>query len=214
MRIETRDARIADALDLVAWQARRFPRLPRGITTDDLESAGNEALIHAATTWDDEGEIPWRTWARKCVRNAMLLQIRHARTRRSAPLEVEGEDGELLPRADPRAADPAELASAREVFSAPPAASTPTPGRPRRHISLSGAPDPAAVAIRATALREAMFGAIRDEDAADVVRQVMEKAKGGDLKAARLFFDLLAPSRSGATVIQQQAVVIREGDLP
>lgn len=200
---DTRDALIESALDLVPWQARRFPKLPRGITTDDLESAGNEALVHAATSWDEDQGTPWRTYARVCVRNAMRSTIAHARSRRSVSLEIEGESGELLPRPDPRAADPADRAAAREALGM----------RRRRHVTLADAPDAAAVASRAAALREAMFGAIRDEDAAAIVGQVVEQAKAGDLKAARLFFDLLAPARSGTTVVQQQAIVIRDDEV-
>jgi RNA polymerase sigma factor (sigma-70 family) len=204
MIAEARNEMIVSAMDLVPWQARRFPRLPRGVTTDDLESAGNEALVHAATTFDPEAGTPWRTYARTCVKNAMKGVVAHARSRRSVPLEIEAESGELLPRPDPRAADPADRAAARELVAA----------RPRRkHIDLDDAPDPAAVATRAAALREAMFGAIRDEDAAAIVGQVVAKAKGGDLRAARLFFDLLAPARAGTTVVQQQAIVVRSDDV-
>jgi DNA-directed RNA polymerase specialized sigma24 family protein len=205
MTIDTRNDLIVSAVDLVPWQARRFPRLPRGISADDLESAGNEALVHAATTWDEDVGTPWRTYARTCVRNAMRSVVAHARSRRQTALEIEGVDGELLPRPDPRAEDPAERAAARELV---------TPRRRRQHLGvIADGPDPSAVATRAAALREAMFHSIRDEDAAAIVGQVVTKAKAGDLKAARLFFDLLAPSRCGSTIVQQQAVVICGDDL-
>lgn len=206
MILAERNDRITSAADLVPWQARRFPRLPRGITTDDLESAGNEALVHAATAWDPDHGTPWRTYARVAVKNAMKNVVRTARTRRSVPLEIEAEDGTMLPRPDPKAADPADRAAAREMVGVP---------RARRgHVSPAGpAPDPVVVATKAVALREAMFAEIQTEDAAAIVRRVAEKAKTGDLRAARLFFDLIAPARTGTTVVQQQAVIINRDDV-
>lgn len=201
-----RNTLVESAMDLVTWQSRRFSRLPSGITVDDLESAGNEALIHAATTWDPAMPTPWRSYARICLRNAMKNVVAKARSRRQVPLEIELEDGTLMPRPDPRASDPSELASAREPFTIPQAR------RPRQHVGLSG-PDPAAVANRAAELREAMFGAIAPADVSEIVAKVTAKAKGGDLKAARLLFDLLAPARTGSVVVHQQAVVIHQGDL-
>lgn len=204
MIAETRDDRIVSAVDLIPWQSMRFPRLPRGIDRDDLESAGQEALIHAATTFDPDAGTPWKSFARVCIRNAMRNVIATARSRRHSPLDIELDDGSLVPRADPRAGDPGEIAAAREMIAAPRAG--------RRHVTLSNDPDPAAVASRAAAIREAMFAAISAEDAAAIIRQVADKARKGDLKAARLFFDLVSPARTGTTVVQQ-AVIVHQGDL-
>jgi hypothetical protein len=203
-----RNTLIESALDLVPWQASRFNRLPAGITIEDLESTGQEALIHAAVTWDPELDVPWRSYARMYVKNAMRNVIAKARSRRQLPLEIQAEDGTLMPRPDTRAADPAELAAARERFMGP-------MGRRRRqHVGLSDpGPEPAAIAARAAELREAMFGAIAAADVSAIVKTVTDKAKAGDLKAARLLFDLLSPSRSGATIVHQKAVVIHQGDL-
>lgn len=200
-----RNELIESALDLVPWQARRFPRLPRGINVEDLESAGNEGLVNAAATWDPDHGTTWRPYARTCVRNAMRNAIRSARRRPALSIELEADDGTLTLPADPRAADPAERASARELVC--------TAGAEMRtHVKATG-PDPAAVATRAVALREAMFGAIESADVAEVVRKVTERAKAGDLRAARLLFDLLAPGRSGATVIKQQAIIVHPHDI-
>ena len=204
-----RNRMIESALDLVPWQASRFSRLPAAITVEDLESAGQEALIHAAMSFDPGLNVPWRSYARICVKNAMRAVIAKARSRRQVPLEIQAEDGTLMPRPDSRAADPAELAAARERFMGP------ADRRRRRLVRPSDpGPEPAAIATRAAELREAMFGAIAAADVSAIVKTVTDKAKGGDLKAARLLFDLLALVPVGfSIVVHQQAVVIHQGDL-
>ena len=208
MTTTERNTLVESVIDLVPWQASRFTGLPPGITAEDLESAGHEALMHAAVTWDADLGVPWRSYARVCLKNAMRRVIAKARTRRQVPLEIETGDGTFMPRPDARACDPGAIASAREHFIGPPAR------RRRHHVGLSDSvPDPSVIAARASELREAMFAAIAAEDVTAIVRKVAEKARAGDLKAARLLFDLLAPSRSGTTIVHQQAVVIHRDDL-
>lgn len=202
-----KDRLAREALDIIPWQARRFPKLPPGVSADDLESAGHEGLVNAIHTFDPDGAAGWRTYARACIKNAMRNAIRDARAGvrgRSVPLEVRTADGEEFPRVDRRATDPADVAAARELILAP---------GPRRVRDLAaGLPTPAEVADRVVALRAAMFGAISEQDVGDVMQTVVGKAKAGDLRAAKLITDLLAPGRSGVTV-QQQAVVIHQGDI-
>lgn len=200
----TRDDLINEALHLVSWQAKRFPRLPHGINRDDLESAGNEALLHAAETYD-AANGGWPSWARIHIRGAMKRVIRSARKHRHAALQPVIDEQELPPPVDVRASDPAELAEVRELI------------RPRRvGVTVkelqATMPSPSAVATRVTELRKAMFEAVSQEDITAVMQTVVRDAKAGDLKAARLLIDLLAPGRSGVTV-HQQAVVINSGDL-
>jgi hypothetical protein len=121
---------------------------------------------------------------------------------------AEGGEVEEFPRADPKASDPSEVAEARELVRVP----------RRAHKPASAAeltrtlPSPSEVADRVTALRAAMFGAVSESDVADVMRAVVDRAKGGSTRDAKLLLDLLAPARSGVTV-HQQAVVIQQGDV-
>lgn len=203
MTLTDRNALVEIALDLVPWQASRFPRLPAGITRDDLESAGQEALVHAATAFDPQGEAGWRTYARVCVKQAMKAVIAKARTRRQVPLTIRTADGDELPRADPKAADPARVAEARELVAAP----------RRRRDPFADLPAPQAVAAQAVALRGAMYAAVSAEDVGAIMRAVVAKAKGGDLKATRLLLDTVLPGgRQGGTTIQQ-VVAINQTDI-
>lgn len=211
----SRDALAERAYPLVAIEARRFNSLPRGVSTEDLESLGGEALLAAAAEYDGPDD-EWKRWAKFYLRNRMRAFVQRARKRanRSAPLEVETEEGDFLPRPDPRVADPGALAAARETLYPP------GPLVPRRnkveHVSAGRLakvlPSPAAVADKVTELRSAMFGALDPEKIGAMMKTLQEKAEAGDLKSIKLLMDLLAPSRSGVTV-NQQAVVIRTGDL-
>lgn len=205
--VKTRDDLIAEAFPLIAVAARKFGRLPVGIDTDDLESAGNEALLEAATRYTPEIGVPWKAYAYTKLKDAMRAVIKYARTRKRADLCPVNDQGETMPPpADPRSGDPVAIAEARELVTAP----------KRRGLSVRQLeqvlPTPAAVADQVTKLRAAMFGAIDEQAVADMMRAVMEKAQAGDLKAAKLLMDLLAPGRSGVTV-NQQAIVVQHGDL-
>lgn len=203
----TRDDLVERAYPLVALEARRFGALPPGVSAEDLESLGGEVLLSAAAEYDgpDDG---WRRWAKYYLRNRMRDFIRKARkvASRRAPLETETEEGDFLPRPDPRVADPADLAAAREAL------------QPRRagHVSVGRLaktlPSPTEVANKVTELRAAMFGALDVAKIGDMMASLQERAGKGDLKAIKLLVDLLAPGRSGVTV-NQQVVTIRTGDL-
>jgi hypothetical protein len=200
-----RDELIGQALPLVPIAARKFPRLPPGINVEDLESAGNDALVEAAARFDPACGVPWKNFAYKGLKLVMQNVIREQRRRAASALQpvVDGQD--LPPPRDPRAADPADAAAARELV-----------GRPRRRLSAQALgealPSPAEVADQVTRLRAAMFGAVSERDVADVMQSVVAKAKGGNMGAAKLLVDLLGPGRSGVTV-NQQVVAIRTGDL-
>lgn len=214
MTTTDRNAMVESALDLVSWQASRFPRLPAGVSRDDLKSAGNEALIHAATTFDPDDARNaagggWRTYARHAVKTAMKGVIRQARTRRQVPLVIHTADGDELPRADPKATDPAQVAEARELVAAPAAVV-----RRRGRVSpFAGLPDPQQVATQAVALRDAMYAAVSADDVGDIMRAVVRKAKGGDLKATRLLLDTVLPGGKGSGTTIQQVVAIHQTDI-
>jgi hypothetical protein len=55
-------------------------------------------------------------------------------------------------------------------------------------------------------LRLAMFGGISEQEVADVMRGLVDRARGGNVAAARLLLDHIAGGRSGCTV--QQAVIV------
>jgi hypothetical protein len=203
----TRDELAERAYPLVAIEARRFPSLPAGMSAEDLESLGGEVLLAAAAEYDgpDEG---WRRWAKFYLRNQMrsFVQKARARARRRAPLEVETEEGDFLPRPDPRTADPADLAATRELIVPP------RRGGPASVTKLARSlPSPAIVAGQVNELRSAMFGALDPAKIGDMMRSLQDRAAEGDLKAIKLLMDLLAPGRSGVTL--QQAVIINQGDL-
>ncbi len=207
MTATTRDTMIADAYPLVAIEARRYPTLPPGVSVEDLESLGGEALIDAHANFDPATGSKWRGFARLWLRNKYRDFLRKARrlARRSAPLEIETPDGEFLPRRDVRVADPADQAAARELVLSP-----------RRSPSIreleQTLPSPAAVADQVSRLRQAMFSAVSAEDIQAVMQSIVVRAKNGSARDAKLLIDLLAPGRSGVTV-NQQAIVVQHGDL-
>ena len=200
---ETREDLVNQAMHLVAWQARRFRRLPPGINIEDLESAGGEALIEAANCYDPTMG-PWLIRAQSYVRNRMRDTIRAARRHMHLQLQPEIDGEALPPPADTKASDPSELASVREAVF----------GRNSCRVDRLKAamPTPAEVAGQVARLRCAMFQAVSEADIAETMQAMVAKAKGGDVRAARLLTELLAPGRSGVHV-SQQTVVIQHGDL-
>lgn len=200
----TRNELAAAAADLIPLAARKL-RPPPGLNVEDLESAGNEALVEAATRFDPTAGVPWKNYAYHRIKLAMRKVISSHRRRPTAALQPVIDGDEMPPPIDVRSSDPAELASVREAIRG-------RQGHPSTRKLQGLLPSPGEVAERVTALRSAMFGAISEQDVADVMGTVVRQAKAGDLKAAKLLADLLAPGRSGVTV-HQQAVVIRTGDL-
>lgn len=199
---QTRDELIAEAMPLIAMAARKF-KLPPGLNVDDLESAGNEAVLEAATRFDPAGGSAWKNYAWRGIKMAMRNVV--ARKRHMATLQPVIDGKELAPPIDRKASDPSEIAEARELVR-----------RPRRQLSVrriqSNLPSPCEVADQVTRLRSAMFGAVSEADVTEVMEAVLRKAKAGDMRAATMITDLLAPARSGVTV-HQQVVAIRSEDI-
>lgn len=203
------DDMMADALPAVRYLAVGMARrgLPPGIDADDLESAGNEALLEARAGFDPLKGYSWLQYAKLVARSRMKAVVAKAAkvARRRADLEVETEDGDFLPRPDPRAARSDDLAAAREPLAA----------GGRRTLSVKRLrgelPPPDVVAEKVAALREAMFAAVKADDVSAVMASVVAAAKAGDLKAAKLLLDYLQPGRSG--VLVQQAVVVNAADM-
>lgn len=201
--VKTRDEMAAEAMPLIRVAALKFGTLPRHVDRDELESAGGQAIVEAMAHFDPGHGTPWRSFAYTFIRNAMRSAIRRAASRREVGLCPVNSDGEeAAPPRDPRSADPADVAAAMEAV------------RPRESIRRmrDAMPDPGEVAEQVTRLRAAMFGAVSEQAVQGVMAAVVAKAQGGDLKAAKLLIDLLAPGRSGVTV-NQQAIVVRSGDL-
>jgi hypothetical protein len=200
----TRDDLIAEAMPLLPIAARKF-RLPPGLNVEDLESAGNEALLEAATLFDPTAGVPWKSFAFQNLKRAMQNVVSARRRKPTATLQPDIDGETLPPPADPKSADPSELAATRELVR-----------RPRQWPSVrrmeSVLPSASEVADRVTELRAAMFGAIDPVQIGEMMATVQKRAVAGDLKAVKLLVDLLGPGRSGVTV-NQQAVVIRTGDL-
>lgn len=203
-----RDALILSALPLVKWQATRMGALPPGVTADDLEGAGHDALMEAATLYDPAGGISFATFARRAVKGRMQDAIRAARrrSRRTVPLATYTDDGRLVPRADKSADDPGDAAAARET------AGRLVRGRTMQDVAAT-LPPPDVVAAKVKALRAALFSGLTAEDAREVMGAVVDRAKLGDLKAAKLFLDVLG---SGPEVVvhDRRKVVINNSPPP
>jgi hypothetical protein len=60
----------------------------------------------------------------------------------------------------------------------------------------------------AQALHEATFNAVTEQDMADVMKVIVDKAKSGDLGAAKLLLGYVTPSRPAAA---QQVVMVQHG---
>lgn len=209
MHTLSRDELIERAYPLVAIEARRIKHLPPGYTVEDLESYGGEVLIAAAAEYGGTEE-KWPKYAKFYLRNRMQCHCGQAKAKaaRQTSLDIEPPDGQLAPQLDPKASDPAEIAEAREQFALAPRK---TASATRLAASLPPAHE---VADKVTQLRTAMFEAIRPDAVAAMMQSIQNKAADGDLKAAKVLIDLLAPARSGiTTVVNQQAVILREGDI-
>lgn len=197
-------ALIESALPLVAVVARKV-KVPPGLTVEDLESVGNESLVESAAEYDPGAGVPFKPYARQRMKWAMMHACRKQRDRSARPLQLEFDGEAMPPPADPKAGDPTEIAAAREPLAHP---------RRQRCRLARTLPAPDQVADQVAALRAAMFGAVAAEDMAEVMQGVVARAKDGSAKDVKLLLDLLAPARSGVMqVVNQQAVVIQQGDL-
>jgi RNA polymerase sigma factor for flagellar operon FliA len=63
-----------DLVDLVARQLAR--RLSRWVTIDDLRSFGREGLLQAARSFDPSRGVPFRRWANRRIKGAMMDGVR------------------------------------------------------------------------------------------------------------------------------------------
>lgn len=73
------EARVKEALDLVPILARQLRRrLGERVDIDDLSSAGQEALVVAARSFDASRGVPFRRWANLRIRGAMIDSMRRA----------------------------------------------------------------------------------------------------------------------------------------
>jgi RNA polymerase sigma factor (sigma-70 family) len=204
------DEDIQKACAVMQRQASRLTArgLPSGLNEDDLLSAGNEALDRAVREFDPELGVPFLFYAARCMRCAMLVAIRNQarRTRKQVALEVTNQNGETaLLRPDPKAVDPALEVEAREKL---------VPRQKRSTVVLTEVravtPAAAEVGQMVQRLRLAMFDGISEKDVADVMRGLVERAKSGNIQAARLLLDHIAGGRSGCTV--KQAVIVNPPD--
>lgn len=198
-------------LALVRRLAAKFDA-PRGLTADDMESAGGEGLAVGLRTFDPGRGVKLRTHLTNTIRHAIQDAVRghvgrsagggRRRMYGAGGLTVSLDEREESIVADTRIGDPADIAAAREVVLAP-----------RRGRELGAdLPAPAEVAARVATLRAAMFGAIDAADVGEIMAGMVAKAKGGNVAAAKLVFDVLSPGRSGVTV-QQQTIVVAPGDV-
>lgn len=192
---KTREELAREGMELVRWQATRMGKLPAGMSAEDLESSGGEAVLESLAVYDAASGLAFKSFCRATVRSRMRDAIRAWRRHadRTVSLSGAGAGGRPAPvPADKKAGDPAAVAEAKD-----------RPGR-RAATRLKDAegtfPSPELVAERVVALRGAMFGAISSSDIGDVMRAVMDRAKGGDLKAAQVLIGLLAPATSGVRV--------------
>lgn len=80
---QTRNTQLANTVEshfgLVRSQARYMLNCNKnrlGLTEDELVSAGNLGLLNAILHYNSEGNASFSTYATKCIRNAMLAEIR------------------------------------------------------------------------------------------------------------------------------------------
>lgn len=200
------DEEVQRAYQVLEHQARKLAGrgLPAGISEEDLQSAGGLALARAVQQFDPQLGFPFAHYAARCVRGAMLEEVRKQarRNKRQQPLEAEDDEGRrtvLLP--DGRAADPSEVAEVRELVA---------PRKKRSTVVLTqvraGSPADAEVAQMVARLRLAMFGGVSEQDVAAVMKGLVERARQGNVPAARLLLDYIAGGRTGCTM--QQAVIV------
>lgn len=74
---ELERARYAEGLEVVDLLARQLKKTAgAALDEDDLRSAGQEALVHAARSFDPSLGVPFRRWANLRVKGAMFDAIR------------------------------------------------------------------------------------------------------------------------------------------
>ena len=193
------------ALDAAVRKAARVHGLSED-AADDLRSAAALRLTQAAAKFDASLGVPWLAYATDHIRYGFLdaaQAYRRGSRLGAASLDAGGDGGGALAcvTADPRAADPGELAAARECL---------TPRRGGR--TANPLPDPLAVAAKAQALQAAVYGAVSAEDMAGVMATLVRNALAGNVSAAKVLVGLSTPRATGVTV-HQQNVIVHPGDL-
>lgn len=203
---KSRDELAAEGLELVKYLACQHRNLPAGISRDDLESAGNEAVVEALMMYDPACGVSFKTCCRTTIRSRMIDAIRAATrySKNRVGLEPVASNGEKAPLpADPKAEDPALVVESRERCR-----------RVRTKTTVRdlerALPAPDEVAQRVIDLRAAMFDAVKPEDIREVMSAVVSQAQNGNLKAAQMLISLLGPS-SGVTV-QTAIITTEEGE--
>lgn len=78
---------------------------------------------------------------------------------------------------------------------------------PRLSEMQSLTPAPNGVGAWAEKLREAAYDAVKEADVQELIKSLMEKAKAGDLKAAKFVMDFLT---GGAPKVQMQTVIVHK----
>jgi len=174
--------------------------IPPGVDREDIEGVGLLAVVQAAEVYDDTLGVPWRAFATQKARWAMIDELNHNARRGDLNTLRRAEGGGVhVPRAD----NPATVAEARDTVLT---------GRVGR--IADGLPPPDVVAERVQQLRAVMYGQLKEADIAAMMTAVMDKAKTGNVGAAKLIVEMLSPAKAGVkTVIQQQAIVINPEDL-
>jgi RNA polymerase sigma factor for flagellar operon FliA len=69
-------ARIHEGMTLVDMLAKQLRQQLGGADLDDLRSAGREALVHAARSFDPSLGVPFRRWANLRIRGGMIDAVR------------------------------------------------------------------------------------------------------------------------------------------
>ena len=188
------------ALDCQLAKARRHVG-PDTTAIDELRSAGHEAITNALRDFDPELGVPWGAYVTQRIKYAFMTLARDHNRRAAAgrvprSLSATNTDGDEYPLpADPRAADPCEIAAARETLGRGEC------GASRGPKFLPAALAPADAARRAARLRDAMFRPIREDDMEAVMMGVVERAKKGDPRSVKLLIDLVTVRAAERVVI-------------
>ena len=203
-----RDERAAKGMEIARWLSRKFPRMPAGCTVDDLESVGGEAVVEALALYDP-GAGTFEKFVTGTIRNRMKSFLRTAWRRGRVVTSIGGEENCTMDSRDRTADDPADVAEANEAVAVHRSTAS---GATRLTVDqIAGAlPPPDIVAARVAQLRAALFGSITAADVGDIMVSVMDKAKAGDLRAAKVVIDLIAP-KNATTATATANVAILSG---
>lgn len=153
-----------------------------GVDLQDLESAGNFALV---AFFKKNADLPDENFARKmriAVRMAMFEEIRRITHRgRAGPCGVayDEETGDELHPVVADADDPLDAMAAREEVET-------------LMVKYEYLPSPTEAAAKADALKRVVIDSISAVDLRLIIDAQVEKAKGGDVAAARFILQLVS----------------------